>query len=274
MAIVSDIPQTTRRRIRGIVNRPRGQVILVDTPGIHKPRHAMNRWMVTDATAAMHGVDLVLFMIAAPAGKQRPRSVFGPGDRFILDRLPRQGPPVILAINKIDRTPKPRLLPMIAEARACFPFAEIFPLSALTGENTETLSDCLLDHLPAGGPLFPVELATDQSSRFLASEIIREKLLLNTRQEIPHEICVIVETYDETEELIRIEATILVDRSSQRGIVIGREGAMLKRVGTAAREELEGVLGKKIFLQLWVKSRPGWRDDRGILKRLGLGPGE
>lgn len=271
VAIVSNIPQTTRMRIRGICNRPHGQIVIVDTPGFHKPHHVMNRLMVAASTAAMSEVDLVLFMIEVSQPNRRRGSAFGPGDRFMLSRLPRSGPPVVLAINKIDRIAKPKLLPIVSEASKAFPFEEIFLLSALTGENTQDLGDHLLAHLPRAPPLFAKEFATDQPARFLAAEIIREKILLNTREEIPHETCVIVESYDEGEKLIRIEATILVERESQRGIVIGREGSFLKMIGTLAREELEVILDKKVFLNLWAKVRGGWRDDSTILKRLGLG---
>jgi len=266
VAIVSDVPQTTRNRIHGMVNLPGGQIVLVDTPGVHRPRHRMNRLMMAETTGAMLDVDLILFLIEADAGP----AGFGPGDRFILEQLPRSGPPVVLVINKVDLVRKDLLLPLIERVRGAFPFAEILLISALTGDNTQGLAERILAHLPLGPPLFPQEYMTDQHERFLAAEIIREKLLHHTRQEIPHEICVLIDTFEEGDGLTRIEATVLVDRESQKGMVIGAQGALLKVVGTEAREELERMLDTKIFLKLWVKVREGWREDEGILRKLGI----
>jgi len=227
--------------------------------------------MVAEATAAMTDVDLILFVIEVEPGGPGRRSALGPGDRFILESLPRQGPPVVLVVNKIDRARKSRLLPLVEEVKEVFPFREILLISALTGDNAGDLPARLLAYLPEGPPLFPAEYATDQTARFMASELIREKLLHHTRQEIPHETCVLVEEFQEREDgLRRIHATILVEKESQRKIIIGREGGMLKRVGTEARLELESLLGGKVYLELWVKVRQGWRDDVNILTRLGL----
>ncbi len=279
VAIVSDVPQTTRNRIRGICNRPAGQLVVVDTPGIHKPHHMLNRWMVADATDATRGVDLILFMVSADDGARsargKPQPDLGPGDLYTLSVLPRGGPPVMLVVNKVDRIKKPALLPMIERVKDRFPFVGILLISALTGENTAGLAEKLLEHMPEGPPLFPDDYITDQSMRSLAAEIIREKILHHTRQEIPHETCVMIDSFAESESgLGRIEAIILVEKSSQKAIVIGRGGILLRTIGTEARLELEQLLGGKVFLKLWVKVRGGWRDDATTLRRLGLRGGE
>ena len=269
VAIVSAAPQTTRRRILGICNRPGGQCVIFDTPGIHKPHHEMNRRMVADATEAMAGADLIMFMCEVEEG-WRTTSGFGPGDRFILSRLPREGVPVVLGINKIDRVKKSRLLPIIDSLKDAFPFREILLFSALTGDNTGDLAEKLISWLPEGEPLYPEDELTDQTVRAMACELIREKLLNHTRQELPHETCVLLDLYADEPALTRIEATVLVDRESQRKMVIGREGGMMKAVGTEAREEIERLIGRKVFLRIWVKVREGWRDDRRVLSQLGL----
>ena len=266
VAIVSAVPQTTRNRINGMLNLPGGQIVVVDTPGVHRPRHQMNRLMMAETTGAMQDVDLILFLIQADG---RPGG-FGPGDRFILEQLPRQGPPVILVVNKVDLVKRDVLLPLIERVKDAFPFKEILLISALTGDNTRDLAERILAHLPEGPPLFPEEYMTDQQERFLAAELIREKILHHTRQEIPHETCVLIDTFEEGVGLTRIEATVLVEKESQKGIVIGHEGGMLKIVGTEAREELERMLDTRVFLKLWVKVREGWRDDEAILRRLGI----
>lgn len=268
VAIVAEVPQTTRHRINGIVNLPGGQVVVVDTPGIHKPLHDMNRRMVAQATGAMKDVDLVLFMVEAAEAPPW----LGPGDRFILTQLPRERPPVMLVINKVDRVrDKQTLLPMIAGVKDQFPFAEILLVSALTGDNTQGLAERLLPYLPEGEPLFPAEQFTDQQERFLAAELIREKILHHTRQEIPHETCVLIESWDESrDDLTRIEATVLVEKLSQRGILVGHEGSLMKTIGTEARADLERLLDRKVFLKLWVRVREGWRDDDTVLRDLGI----
>ncbi len=279
VAIVSPVPQTTRRRIQGIRNLPGGQIVLVDTPGIHRPRHTMNRWMVAEAGEAIRGVDLIVFVISAEsgaAGSRRsgapPRDLLGPGDRHILSLLPTEGKPVLLAINKVDRIRrKSDLLPRVDSVKDEFHFAEILLLSALTGENMQGIPEKLLSYLPEGPPLFPEEFYTDENERALSSELIREKILLRTRQEIPHETCVMIDSFVEKESGLRsIEASILVEKDSQKKIVIGRGGDLLKKIGTDARRDLEKLLGGKVFLKLWVKVRPGWRDDERTLRELGL----
>lgn len=270
VAIVAEVPQTTRNRINGIVNLPGGQIVVVDTPGIHKPLHDMNRMMVAQATGAMRDVDLILFMIEATEAPPW----LGPGDRFILTQLPREAPPVVLVVNKVDRVhTKATLLPLIAGVKDQFPFKEILLISALTGDNTAGLGEKLLPYLPEGEPLFPSEQFTDQHERFLAAELIREKILHHTRQEIPHETCVMIESWDEDrDDLTKIEATVLVEKDSQRGILIGHEGSLMKTIGTEARVDLEHLLGKRVFLKLWVRVREGWRDDDTVLRDLGIRP--
>ncbi|HKY31345.1 MAG TPA: GTPase Era [Candidatus Polarisedimenticolia bacterium] len=274
VSIVSDVPQTTRRRIHGIVHHPRGQIVLVDTPGIHRPQHAMNRWMVAEATGSMQEVDLILFMVeAAPGRRPGADPGIGPGDRFILSQLPRQGPPVVLAINKIDLVRKEQLLPLIDRVKNLFPFREILLMSALTGENAGDLAERLLAHLPEGPALYPQDQPTDQHERRMAAELVREKILHHTRQEIPHETAVLIDRFERADSgLITIEASILVEKESQKKIVIGHEGQMLKVVGSEARAELEDLLDGRIFLKLWVKVRQGWRDDERTLRELGIGP--
>jgi len=274
VAIVSAVPQTTRRRIQGIRTLPGGQIIVVDTPGIHKPQHEMNRWMVADAASAMNEVDLILFMVEAVGQRGEPARDLGPGDRFVLSMLPAGKPPVALVINKIDLVKREALLPFIDRIKGVHPFVEILLVSALKSVNTHDLTDRLLARLPEGPALFPDDSVTDQQERFVVAEIIREKILHHTRQEIPHETCVLVDTLERDDAgLLRVEATILVEKESQKKIVIGRGGAMLKTVGTEAREELERMLSCKIFLQLWVKVRGGWRDEESVLRQLGMSGG-
>ena len=268
IAIVSDVPQTTRWTIRGVLTRPTGQIVVLDTPGIQKPRHEMSRRMVAEATGAMLRADLVVLVIEATG------TGFGPQDRTILEQIPRDGPPIVLAINKIDRVAKEALLPLIVKVKDLFPFREILLVSALTGDGIDDLPERIIAALPEGDLLFPADDLTDQTIRRMAAEIVREKLLHHTRQEIPHELCVLIDAFDEKEELVRVEASILVERDSQRKIVIGREGSMLKTVGSEARPEIEALLDRKVFLKLWVKVRPGWRDDRSILREMGLDPAQ
>jgi GTP-binding protein Era len=266
IAIVADVPQTTRTRITGILTRPDGQIAFVDTPGFHRPQHHMNRTMVGIATAAIAGVDVLLWVVDAPLG-------IGPGDqrvaRLILQRkgLSR----LFLVLNKIDLMKKPALLPLIERAAREFGPDEIFPVSARTGENCEALLQGIVAALPEGPRLFPEDTLTDQPERALASEIIREKILHHTREEIPHATAVMIERWEDGEDgIARIDAVILVEREGQKGIVIGAGGAMLKTIGTAARVEIERLLDRRVGLKLWVKVRSRWRDDEGTLRTLGL----
>jgi GTPase len=264
VAIVSAKPQTTRNRILAVVNRAGGQIVLYDTPGIHKPVHRMNEAMVEAALRTLKQVDLVVWLV-------EPQDAIGPGDRYIRDLLKRSGGPVILGINKIDTVPRPRLLPVIDRLRQLMDFREIVPLSALMGDNVEVLADLILAGLPEGERLYPEDFLSDQPERFFAAEMIREQILAKTHHEIPYSTGVLIESFKESPSIVRIEATVLVERESQKGILIGAGGAMLKQVGSGARVELEALLGTKVYLGLFVKVREGWREDRGILERMGLG---
>lgn len=263
VAIVSDKPQTTRNRILAVVNRPEGQMVLFDTPGIHKPVHRMNERMVDAAVYSLGQVDLAVWLIDVAEG-------YGPGDRHVRDVLRASGKPVLLGINKIDTAPKPRILPVIEQYRQLLDFVEIIPLSALRGENVELLAERLVTLLPEGEPLYPEDFLTDQPERFFVAEMIREQILRLTREEIPYSTAVIIESFKEEGALVRIEASVLVERGSQKGIVIGKGGAMLKAVGTAARREIEAFLATKVYLGLFVKVREGWREDARILEEMGL----
>ena len=264
VAIVSPAPQTTRNRIQGVLTVPgRGQVIFLDTPGIHKPRFRMNRRMVKLALETLVETDLILLMVDASTGK-------GTGDEFVIEQVRRVGGKVFLLINKIDLIQRDALLPLIDSYRRLIDFEEILPLSAMDGTHCERLVELLLFHLPRGPAYFPEDYLTDQLERFLAGEIVREKILHHTREELPHAVAVRVDEYREDEPLVRIQATILVERESQKGILIGRGGAMLKRVGTEARLELERNLERKVFLELWVRVEPRWRQSGRLLDELGV----
>lgn len=264
ITIVSDKPQTTRNKILGVKNLPGVQIVFMDTPGIHKPKHKLNEYMVKAALSTFNEVDILLFMIEAgtPAG---------PGDRHIVEMLTGITKPVFLLINKIDRLPKNTVLPQIEEYRHLYPFKEIFPVSALCGDNINRLLDSIIQDLPEGPQYFPEDIATDQPMRFIASEIIREKIFQLTYQEIPYSIAVGIEDFKEMEDrnLAVIRGIIFVERDSQKGIIIGKGGAMLKKVGQLAREEIEAIMGIKVFLELWVKVKEKWQSDDQVLKMLG-----
>jgi GTPase len=264
VAIVSDKPQTTRNRILAVLNRPGAQVVLFDTPGIHKPMHAMNRRMVDTAVRSIGQGDVVLWMIDVAER-------YGPGDRYVRDLVRKSRLPVILGINKIDTVAKPALLPVISHWQGVMDFTEIVPLSARKGENVDRLLDVLVSHLPEGPALYPEDFLTDQPERFFVAEMVRERILHHTREEIPYSSGVVIESFKEEEGLVRIEASILVERDGQKGILIGKGGAMLKTVGTEARAQIEAFLGTKVFLGLFVKVREGWRENEGILAEMGLG---
>lgn len=262
ISITSDKPQTTRNRIRGIVSRPDAQLVFIDTPGIHKPVHRMNEVMVETALRTYNEVDVILFLVEAT---ERP----GGGDRFIIDSLAQVKTPVFLLINKADLVAKERLLPLIQELSGLYPFAEIIPVSALKND-LGGLVETILKRLPEGPRYFPDDQLTDQPERFIAGEIIREKVFELTKEEIPYSSAVVIESMKEEPEITRIHATIFVDRDSQKGIVIGKNGALLKEIGTRARLDMEKLLGVKVFLQLWVKVKKGWREDDRMLKNIGI----
>src|SRR5215469_5511894 len=261
VAIVTSRPQTTRNRIQGIVNRPDAQVVLIDTPGLHRPDSALGRQMMNEVDAAIEAVDLVALIVDAS-------EEFGAGDRRAVERVQKFQGRRFLLLNKVDRIPKSSLLPLIEKTAKLGAFDEIIPISALKGDGTDSLIQKIIEDLPAGEPHFPVDQYTDQPERFLAAEIVREKAMEQTTQEVPHAVAVLVDSFEEGEKLIRVRATIFVEREGQKGILIGRGGSSLKKIGTAARKELESLLGTKIFLELYVKVQKNWRDNPQIVRQL------
>lgn len=262
ISIVTPSPQTTRNVIRGIASEERGQIVFLDTPGIHKPRHKMNRRMMQFSLAALEHVDLILLMVDASA----PR---GGGDEFALDLVRKVHAKRFLLLNKIDRVRKPALLPLMSEY-ASGGFEAILPVSALTGEGLARLKDEIFFVLPNGPAYYPESQMTDQPERFVVAELIREKIILMTRQELPHATAVSVERFEVGDRLIRIHAFVLVEKESQKAIVIGQHGAMLKRIGSAARVDIESLLHQRVHLELYVKARKKWRDDERMLESLGI----
>ena len=268
LAIVSDKPQTTRTRILGVRNYPGAQVVFLDTPGIHRPLHRMNVRMVDTAVDTIREVDVLGLVVDAsePSGK---------GDAFVIDLVKGAAAPVFLILNKIDLIRKSKLLPIIDRYRQTADFAEIVPVSAATGDNVDRLEQAIIARLPEGDALYPEDYLTDQPERFFAAEIVREKLWQFTRAEIPFSSAVVIDRFEEPEAeggLLRLYCTIVVDRESQKPIVVGRRGEMIKRIGTAAREDLERFFGAKVFLDLQVRVRAEWREDERLLQQLGLGP--
>ena len=266
VAIVSDKPQTTRHRILGVRNTPDAQMVFVDTPGIHKPLHRMNRRMVDAALDALRDADVVVLVVDAST---RP----GTGDDFVMDLIERARKPAIVALNKIDRIRKPDLLPVMKHYADALEFRAIVPISALTGDGQAALEAAIEAALPDGQPLYPDDYLTDQTERTLAAELVREKVLQHTRDELPYTTAVVIDRFEEPAEpagLTRIFASILVDHDSQKPIVIGRGGEMIKRIGTEARRDLEAMLDGRVHLDLHVKVRQDWRDDDRVLDELGL----
>jgi GTP-binding protein Era len=267
IAIVTEKPQTTRTRIQGMLNvkaqkgRPAGQIIFIDTPGVHKPDSRLNRKMMQEIYDALESRDLILLIVDAT-------EKYGAGDQQVLEMVKKSGGPVFLLLNKIDRFQKDKLLPLIEHYSKLHDFQEIIPISATRKQGLDVLLDKIIRALPDGPRYFPEDQLTDQPERFLASEIIREKVLLKTGKEVPYAIAVIVERYEELEKLVRIAATIYCERAGQKGILIGKRGEKLKEIGTAARQELESLLGKKIFLELFVKVKPGWRQSAAFVEDL------
>jgi GTP-binding protein Era len=275
VAIVSPRPQTTRTRVLGVHNLPGAQIAFFDTPGMHRAKGALNRRMVETALGTLGEVDAVLMLVEAGTGPEG-RVEIGDATRWAAEEVKRSGKPAILGVSKMDRAPRPALLPVIDAYKDLHAWAEIVPFSALTGENVDRLVDVLAIHLPeAEAPLFPPDVLTDQAERQLAAEYVREQLMLQTRQEIPYAAAVQVEEFDESERrdrggLVRISAVICIERESQKAIVIGKGGAMLKTIGTRARQNLERLLACKVFLSLTVKVEERWSERETALKRLGL----
>jgi GTP-binding protein Era len=266
IAIVSDKPQTTRTRIVGTKNYQGGQVVFVDTPGIHRPLHRMNVRMVDAAVDTLRDVDAVVLVHDASTRA-------GHGDEYVSGLLRDVDVPVVLALNKIDLVAKARLLPVIEQLSAWHTFSDIVPVSAGTGDGVDTLERLLLEKMPEGEPIYPDDFLTDQPERVLASETVREKVLQHTRAELPFSTAVVVDQFDEPDRpggLMRLYCTILVEQESQKPIVIGRAGAMIKQIGTEARLDLERFFRCKVYLDLRVKVKPDWRDDERVLDSLGL----
>ena len=265
LAIVSDKPQTTRTRIIGVKNYAEGQVVFVDTPGVHKPTHRMNVRMVDVARDAMRDVDLLTLVVDVSVQE-------GPGDRYLLQMLKQVRTPAILALNKVDLIAKARLLPIIDRYRRAHEFVEYVPVSGLDGTNVEVLEALFLGHLPSGEPLYPSDYVTDQPERFFLAEMVREQVLQLTHDELPFSTAVLVDRIEEAGPggLFTLYCTIVVDRDSQKAIVVGKGGAMIKAIGTAARAEIERYLGSRVYLDLHVKVKSAWRDDDRALDEIGL----
>ncbi|NPV26845.1 MAG: GTPase Era [Firmicutes bacterium] len=264
IAIISDKPQTTRNRIQGVYTTSRGQAIFIDTPGIHKPKHKLGEYMVKVAQRCLKEVDLILYVVDAS-------SRFGPGEQYILDNLQGIKTPVFLVVNKIDLISKKDLMVYIADYQQRREFAEVIPVSALTGENLGRLEELVFQYLPEGPQFYPADVVTDQPEKFVMAELIREKVLLLTREEVPHSIAVdIEEIKPRNDNLIYVRAIIYTERESQKGILIGRNGKMLKDIGQLSRQDIENLLGTQVFLELWVKVKKDWRNREAYLRAFGF----
>lgn len=298
VAIVSPKPQTTRTRILGVITKEAGQLALFDTPGIHQAKGALNKFMVDAAMAAADDADVVLFLVDSEGMTEERAPTISPGNRTVLERLKHVGKPIILVLTKIDTIKKVLLLPLIDLYRTEFPFAEVLPVSARHSEGMENLFDQVLKHLPEGEPIFPADTLTDQPERTLVAELVREQVLRHCHQEVPYSVAVVVEEFDESERdkppprakknkkketppkegerpkqklegLVRILANIYVERESQKAIVIGKRGEMLKTIGTDARMSIQRLLGNHVYLSLQVKVEPRWTERQDGLRKLG-----
>lgn len=263
IAIMSDKPQTTRNKIQGIYTTDESQIIFIDTPGIHKPQSKLGDFMVDSALSTLNEVDAVLFMVNATQKR-------GKGDDFIIKRLQNVKKPIYLVINKIDQVHPDDLLPIVDDYRQTLEFQEVYPISALKGNNVSELVNNLVIDLPEGPQFYPEDEITDHPERFIISELVREKVNQLTREEVPHSVAVVTERVKrQDEEKIRVSASIIVERNSQKGIIIGKGGKMLKRIGTLARKDIETLLGDKVYLELWVKVQENWKDRKTDLQSLG-----
>lgn len=264
IAIMSDKPQTTRHKIQGVLTEEAAQIVFIDTPGIHKPKHKLGDFMVNLAENALNEVDAILFMINAEEG-------YGKGDQYILDILKKVNSPVFLLINKIDLIHPNDLFPLIDQYKDKHDFKEVIPISALQGNNINRLLDILKNYLPEGPQYYPSDQITDHPERFLMAELIREKVLELTREEVPHSIAVVLENIEKRDrDTLFIQATIITERNTQKGILIGKQGSMLKNIGKKARQDIENLLGTKVFLELWVKVRKDWRNRQQQLQEYGF----
>jgi GTPase len=269
IAIMSDKPQTTRNKIQGVLSLNDAQMIFIDTPGIHKPKHKLGDFMMKVAQNTLKEVDLVLFMVNAEEG-------FGRGEEFILEKFQSVNTPIFLVINKIDQIHPDDLLPIIQSYKEKYAFKEIVPISALEGNNVDRLLDQIKSFLPEGPQYYPADQVTDHPERFIITELIREKALHLTREEIPHSLAVVLDKMERKEgkDIIHVMATVIVERDSQKGIIIGKQGSMLKEIGKRARVDIENLLGSKVFLELWVKVQKDWRNKMSQLRDYGFNEDE
>ena len=263
--IMSDKPQTTRNRIQCILTEERGQIIFLDTPGIHKPKHKLGEYMVDKAKESMREVDVIVYMVDLSAE-------YGPGEEFIIQMLKQTQIPCVLVLNKVDLlAKKEQLLHKIQHFAALVDFKAIVPVSAKTGENTEELLNVIFAQLSKGPMYYPEDEVTDQPERFIMAELVREKVLQLTRDEVPHSIAVVIEEVEEKKSLVKVRALIVVERESQKGIIIGAKGKQLKEIGSLARMDIEALLGSPVFLELWVKVKKDWRNRIDSLRNYGYG---
>ena len=264
IAIMSDKPQTTRNKIQGVLTEEDAQMVFIDTPGIHKPKHRLGDFMVQVAEDSLNEIDAVLFMVNASEG-------YGAGDQFIIDRLQKVKSPVFLILNKIDLIHPDDIFELIEKYKDLYDFAEVFPISALEGNNVEFLLSKLKSYLPEGPQYYPTDQITDHPERFIMTELIREKVLQLTREEIPHSIAVLLENIERRKnDTLYIQAVIVTERPTQKGILIGKQGKMLKDIGKKARQDIEALLGTKVFLELWVKVQKDWRNRENQLREFGF----
>lgn len=265
IAITSNRPQTTRNRIQTVYTSKEGQIVFLDTPGIHKAKNKLGNYMVNVAERAMSEVDVIVWLV-------EPTDYIGAGERHIIEQLKKTGTPVILAINKIDTVKKERILTFIDAYRKQLDFAEIVPVSALKKDGLDVLIRCIMEYLPYGEPFYDEDTVTDQPERQIVAELIREKALRCLEEEVPHGIAVTIEMMKFKKNIVDIEATIVCERNSHKGIIIGKQGNMLKKIGSLARPEIEDLVGKQVNLKLWVKVKKDWRDSDYLLKNFGYNP--
>lgn len=264
IAITSDKSQTTRNKIQGVYTKDHSQMVFIDTPGIHKPKHKLGSFMVQTSENTLNEVDAILFIVNAQEG-------FGRGDQYIIDLLTNVSRPVYLLINKVDLIAQDAIFPLIEQYQSLYDFTEIVPISALEGNNVEHLLSLLENELEEGPQYYPDDFVTDHPERFIMGELIREKVLRLTKEEIPHSIAIDIEQIERRDNgSVFIQASIITERSSQKGILIGKKGSMLKQIGKEARRDIEKILGSHVFLELWVKVKPDWRNNQRQLHELGF----
>jgi GTPase len=264
IAIMSDKPQTTRNKIRAVLTGEKSQIVFMDTPGIHKPKHRLGEFMMNVAQNTLREVDMVLYVIEANGG-------IGAGDEFILDKLNKVKTPVILVINKVDLVPRETVFELIVKFESKAKFLEIIPISALQKNNLDKLEELIIKYLPEGPQYYPDDMVTDHPERFVVSELIREKVLHNTREEIPHSVAVEIEEMKERDnDMVFVKAVIYTERETQKGIIVGKQGSLLKKIGQEARTDIENLLGSKVYLDVWVKVKKDWRNRDSMLRSFGF----